>query len=239
MTPTLVALEDALRAALVAGDDAAALSRVCTALADALPGEAVGVTMMLSDLERHTVFASDDTIRAFELAQYTVGEGPSLLAFTSGRPVTIPDTSASWPAEWWPALTSEIAGLAMAAVFCFPMRVGSINIGACALYRSIAGQLSAEDVALVVDALEITTLVLLQLRGKDLDESLVGRWLAVDGLSRRAVHQAIGMLMVQLRVSAETAFARLRAQSFVTDRNIEQVADDVVNLRLRLDRDIR
>jgi ANTAR domain len=237
MTPELIALGAALRAALVAGDDAAALSRVCTTLTEALPCEAAVVTIMLSDLERHTVFASDETIRAFELAQYTVGEGPSLLAFTSGRPVTIPDTSAAWTASWWPTLTREVAHLPMASVFCFPMQLGAIDIGVCSLYRSSTGEMNAKDVSIVVDALELATLVLLQLRGHDHHESLVGRWLAVDGHSRRTVHQAIGMLMVQLRVSSETAFARLRAQSFVADRDIEQVADDVVNRGLQLTND--
>ncbi len=239
MTPELIALGTALRAALAAGDDAPALSRVCTSLTDALPCEAAVVTIMLSDLVRQTVFASDETIAAFELAQYTLGEGPSLQAFTSGRPVTIPDTCASWTAESWPALTREIAHLPMASVFCFPMQVGSISVGVCSLYRSVAGDLPEKDLSMVLDAVELTTLVLLQLRGHERNESLVGRWLDVGGQSRRKVHQAIGMLMVQLQVSSETAFARLRAQSFLTDRDIEQVADEVVNLGLQLTNDAR
>jgi hypothetical protein len=237
VTPELIALGEALRAALVAGDDASALLRVCSSLTDALPCEAAVVTIMVSDLERHTVFASDETIRAFALAQYTVGEGPSLQAFTSGRPVTISDLSAAWTAEWWPALTREIAHLKMASAFCFPMQLGAISIGACSFYRSTTGELDAHDVSMVVDAIELTTLVLLQLRGNDHNENLVGRWLAVGGQSRRKVHQAIGMVMVQLRVSAETAFARLRAYAFVAGRDIEQVAEEIVNLRLQLDHD--
>jgi hypothetical protein len=86
----------------------------------------------------------------------------------------------------------------------------------------------------MLDAIELTTLVLLQLRGKQRDENLVGRWLEVDGLSRRAVHQATGMLMVQLGISAESAFARLRGHSFAEGRDIEQIALEIVSLRLQL-----
>lgn len=45
------------------------------------------------------------------------------------------------------------------------------------------------------------------------------------------------MLMGQLGVSAEVAFARLRAHAFAERTNIERVAKDVVALRLRLPRD--
>jgi AmiR/NasT family two-component response regulator len=45
---------------------------------------------------------------------------------------------------------------------------------------------------------------------------------------RREVHQATGMLTVQLDVTATEAFLRLRAHSFATGRAIQDVAHDVV-----------
>jgi ANTAR domain len=89
-------------------------------------------------------------------------------------------------------------------------------------------------VAMVLEAVEMATLVLLQLRGHNRNENLVGRWLEVDGLGRRAVHQATGMLMVQLGLSAEDAFARLRGHCFAAGRDIEQVAGDIVHQRFNL-----
>ena len=45
------------------------------------------------------------------------------------------------------------------------------------------------------------------------------------------------MLMVQLGISAENAFARLRGHAFVDGRDIEQVAEDIVSLRVQLSPD--
>jgi AmiR/NasT family two-component response regulator len=47
------------------------------------------------------------------------------------------------------------------------------------------------------------------------------------------VHQATGMVMVQLSVDAADAFLALRAHAFATDRSLLDVAIDVVERRLR------
>jgi ANTAR domain/GAF domain len=55
-----------------------------------------------------------------------------------------------------------------------------------------------------------------------------------DGLwnDRAEVHQATGMILAQLGVSAEDAFVRLRAHAFATRRPLADVARDVVARRL-------
>jgi ANTAR domain len=192
---------------------------------------------MTSDIHRQTMFAGDDVISKFDAAQYSLGDGPTLLAFTSGHPVLVPDITSPRTAGRWPGLAAEFADLPMAAVFCFPMRFGVIQLGVCAFYRTTAGDLTSGDLELVLDALELTTLVLLQLRGKEHSESLLSRWLVTDRYSRPQVHQATGMLMGQLGVSAETAFARLRAHAFLIGDDIEQVAQSIVSRRLLLEPD--
>ena len=49
---------------------------------------------------------------------------------------------------------------------------------------------------------------------------------------RREVHQATGMILIQLDVSADEAFAVLRAHAFTQGRTVEDVARDVVQRRL-------
>ena len=51
------------------------------------------------------------------------------------------------------------------------------------------------------------------------------------------VHQATGMILVQLGVTAEAAFARLRAYAYAHDRRLGDVAREVVGRRLRFDPD--
>ena len=50
--------------------------------------------------------------------------------------------------------------------------------------------------------------------------------------SRAEIHQATGMVLVQLGVSAADAFARLRAHAFAEQRLLGDVARDVVARRL-------
>jgi hypothetical protein len=57
------------------------------------------------------------------------------------------------------------------------------------------------------------------------------------GAADAVVHQATGMLLVQLGVDAQTALLRLRAHAYAEGRPLREVAADVVERRLRLERD--
>jgi hypothetical protein len=50
--------------------------------------------------------------------------------------------------------------------------------------------------------------------------------------SRREVHQATGMILVQLGISADEASLLLRAHAFSSGRSVKEVANDVVERRL-------
>ena len=55
--------------------------------------------------------------------------------------------------------------------------------------------------------------------------------------SRAEIHQATGMVLAQLGVSAADAFARLRAHAFVEQRLLGDIARDVVARRLTFTND--
>ncbi|MFD0573456.1 ANTAR domain-containing protein [Kitasatospora gansuensis] len=56
-------------------------------------------------------------------------------------------------------------------------------------------------------------------------------------LQRAVVHQATGMLSVQLALSLPQALLRLRAHAYSSGRSITDVCQDVVERRLRLEPD--
>jgi hypothetical protein len=59
-----------------------------------------------------------------------------------------------------------------------------------------------------------------------------GGWLDHSYGHRAEIHQATGMVLAQLKISATDALARLRAHAFVHQRLLIDVACDVVNRRL-------
>ena len=66
-----------------------------------------------------------------------------------------------------------------------------------------------------------------------------GSDLASSGFEHRwaVVHQATGMISVQLDSDLTVAFVRLRAHAYFTGRRLSQVARDVVERRLRFEPD--
>lgn len=230
------AITAAMRADGGAGGTATALA---AAGARAMPGDGAAVTLMSTDEHRQTLAATDAVISAVEQAQYTVGEGPSLEAVTTARPVLVPDLGDRWHQAAWPALVGQVAALPVGALFAFPMRLGATVVGVVLTYRRTAGELDHDDLTFALRATHVLTFALLQIREEHAaPDDGSGDWLG-DGMpGTRAVHQATGMVMVQLgMVTAPVAFARMRAHAFACDRTLEDVAADIVARNLVLESD--
>jgi hypothetical protein len=93
----------------------------------------------------------------------------------------------------------------------------------------------------VADALafaDAASMVLLDTSAGLLPDAAELAWQRADPTAHQAqVHQATGMIVVQLGVTADIAFARLRAYAYAHERRLGDVARDVVERRLRFDRD--
>jgi hypothetical protein len=224
----------------VTADDVQVLERavllVCRTFVANAPIDGAAFTQMTSDTARDPWVASDTTIAGIEAAQYSLGEGPTQDSYATRRPVLVPDLGAAWVAARWPMFVAEIAPLKVGSLFALPMQIGAITVGVCAVYRRGAGRLSEPDLRLVLGAMDEATLTLLALRAGSLHGSVE---IAQPGETLpRGVHQATGMLVVQLGVSAESAFARLRAHAYANERTIHEVAQEIVERRLRLEADL-
>jgi len=137
-------------------------------------------------------------------------------------------------ARRWFAFTPPVLRAGVRAVFGFPLRIGTVRLGALDIYRDRSGPLSREQHA---DALVLTDMaarwVLAARAGASADK--VAEELAAGGDFHFAVHNAAGMLSVQLRISVTDALIRLRAHAFAHDRLLADVAQDVVDRKLRLE----
>jgi GAF domain/ANTAR domain len=235
----LRAMPDRLSGVLAAmagvdGDAPSVIDRVCVAATRVLSLSGAGLSLMVDGELRGTAGATGPGIGVIQELQLSLGQGPCVDACASGDPVTESDLAD--PALLrWPAFAQAAAEAGVRAVFAFPLRVGAIRIGVLALYRDRAGGLSADEFGDGLVLAEVAVHVVLGLQagaGPDTLHAL----LATQPTHWAEVHQATGMISAQLGVSLDEAFVRLRAASFAENRQLREVAGDVVARRLRLER---
>lgn len=175
---------------------------------------------------RGLVHATNPVSAGLEELQLTVGEGPCLDAFASGGPVLVADLAAA--AARWPAFTPAACELGAAAVFSFPLQVGVVRLGSLDLYRDTTGPLTPVELA---DGLILSDLatqgVVADLDGHRTEDV---SWLADP---HAQVHQATGMVQVQLNSTTEVALMRLRGYAFTHSVPLAEVARQVVGRSLR------
>jgi hypothetical protein len=211
------------------GHDPRGLAGACSDMLPELSG--VGIVVMSAPQVQGLVSAAGSRVDQIEELQLTTGQGPRIDAYLTGKPVHVPDLSTVDWLRRWPGFTPAALAAGARAIFALPLQLGAITIGALGLYRDTAGPLSHADLAIALVCAEAATLSLLGAPGSPADSPVDARF---D--HRAAVHQATGMVMVQLGVGVEEAFVRLRAHAFSTGQALNELARDIVNRRVRLER---
>jgi hypothetical protein len=178
------------------------------------------------------------TSAALEDAQFTLGQGPFPEAAAGGSPVLVPDVADAL--ERWPVFTPAALGLGVGAVFAFPLCIGAISVGVLLAHRTAPGPLTIEQLADALALADAVTVLVLHCEPPTGDPAGADRARPRPGWEqpptyRAEVHQATGVLSVQLKVSLAEALVRLRAHAYTTDRPISEVAADVVAHRLYLE----
>lgn len=204
--------------------------RLCAAAAKQLNCSGVGLALATSDDLLAPVYATDGG-RGGEAAQVDLGEGPAYAANRHGWPILVADIGNDGA---WPAFSPAAAALGLRAVFAFPLRRGAVRFGALSLYRTVVGELSDDEHAdaLVYARLALDLLLALQ-ADRPVDEL---DQLFVDGTADAIeLHQATGIVSVQLGISVGAALAVLRARAYADGTNLRALASEVIARRVRLD----
>jgi hypothetical protein len=227
---------------LVAAQAASLGSRVSAADACTAAAAAIGVTgawlSAASDGEtNHLMRVTDAVSEHLAELQLTLGEGPSLDAFTSGGPALMSDLGTVAAASRWPAFAPAACAAGAAAIFAFPLQIGAIRAGVLSLYRVRPGPLTAAQLGDALTFADTATLLLLDAQ----DQGTGGEAGPGPGgqpenlaLHRAEIDQATGMLTEQLGTGIADAFVQLRAYAYVNDLRLTDVARDIVSRRLRL-----
>jgi hypothetical protein len=213
------------------------LRHVCLACTELLSADGTAVSLHTNVGSLEPLFSTDPRTEEIEELQYTLGEGPSRDAAASDHPVLAPDLAATEAANRWPTFTPAARALGALAIFAFPTIVGATRVGVVTVHRAAPGSLTAGQLADGLVCADATwALVLGDQAGRHVNDNAYPGYIHLAD-RRMEVHQAAGMVSVQLRIHVTDALARLRAYAYVHDRRLVDVAADVLSRALRFEPD--
>ena len=203
---------------------------LCRSAVKATGVTSCGVTMVTNAGQSVTAHASDTRTGAVEDLQHTLGEGPGVAASDSGAAVLVPDLAdvKDPTLERWPTFANEAVEMGIRAAFAFPLLLGTSSVGALSFYRTRAGAMSPEGVTQARVAADAVAMSL-----ADPGEVVP----AIAQLDPMRVHQAAGMVTVQLGVPIDQALLRMRAAAFAEGLSVDELADAIVERRRRLSKE--
>lgn len=190
-----------------------------------------GIMLMSGDLPVGSLCTTDDVSALIEDLQYTLGEGPCVDAYRLDMAVLEPDLADPVVPRWL-AFTGPALDAGVRAIFGFPLGVGIARMGALNLYSDTPGPLSVDQHADALVMAEIAAEAVLAMQAGE-STGVLATELEEGSNFQYVVHQAAGMVCVQLGVSMAQALVRLRAHAFANQRLVADVAVDVVARRLR------
>jgi len=187
------------------------------------------------------VWGRETVAVAVEGLEFALGEGPGHDAVLAGVPVLVPDLEMLDHAARWPAFAGSVARLSVRALFAFPLRIGAISVGVLTAHRTVPGPLTDRQLANALTLADAVALLLAHrvhpgprsIHGRGRGRGLSPGW-EQPATYRADVHQATGMISVQLEVSLAEALVRMRAHAYARDRPVTEIAADVLARRLHL-----
>jgi hypothetical protein len=201
---------------------------------EVIPVEGAAISTIAEFLGAETVSASGPLAARLDELQFDLGEGPCWDAMREDRPVLEPDLR-SRPNRDWPAFSRAIVEHDVGAIFAFPLAFGPLRLGAMDLYSAAARELSStEERQSGIMASVISRLVLDRaIRRADDSANLF----AEDQFSRRLIHQATGMVLAQLDISADDALLLIQGHAFARNRPMREIAEEILDRRLDFSND--
>ncbi|HEY5222415.1 MAG TPA: GAF and ANTAR domain-containing protein [Microbacteriaceae bacterium] len=202
---------------------------LCSSFVELLSVTGVSISV-IGGSGQSTIGASDQVAARMEELQFELGEGPHWTALRTGQPVLVPDLHEAAHSQW-PVFGAAALELGIGALFAFPLIMGAVTIGVVDLYRSSPGTMDSGTVSRALSLTALTAGPALRLAGRSAGQDAPTNGMMVPEM-RREVHQATGMVLAQLEMSATEAFSRLQAHAFSRGRTVQYVAHEVVMRRL-------
>ncbi|HZU72207.1 MAG TPA: GAF and ANTAR domain-containing protein [Acidimicrobiales bacterium] len=218
-------------AGLAANDRWSSAHALCEVATDILEVAGAGVMLMSGDVPRGSLCTTNAVSALIEELQYTLGEGPCIDAYQQDAVVIEPDL-ADPRTPRWVAFTPRAVEAGARAVFGFPLRAGAVRLGALNIYQDHPGPLSNDQHADALVMADVVAHWVLDVQAEAPPGALAEE-LEIGAEFYFIVHNAAGVVSVQLGVTVTEAMIALRAYAFAHDRPLRDVAQDVVERRLR------
>jgi hypothetical protein len=209
------------------------LQRLCEIGADVADVGGAGILLMSDHAPRRSAPTKNSVTALVNELQLGFDEGPGIDAHRLGHAVLEGDLDAL-PIGRWSSIRGPVRDAGVRAVFGFPVRVGAVRLGALSLHSNRLGLLTDDQRinASVIASLAAQAILCIE---ANLPPAEVTGELLVSAAHQTAVHQAAGMIAVQLDVSVGQALVHMRVHAFAHRRTLIDVAQAVVDGRLRFD----
>ncbi|MDN3020713.1 GAF domain-containing protein [Streptomyces sp. S.PB5] len=190
-------------------------------VAEACGTSSAALTLVGATFDDLALAASDEPSRAAQELEFLLGEGPARDATRGNRPVSASGRSL---AERWPGYGPAVLELGILEVAAVPLSMSDICVGALAVFDPGPGVIGSTAFIRIAEALTRTMIL-----SRDADPGLYG---ATD--LRLAVHQAAGMVAVQLECGVHDALELIKARAFTENTSAGFVATRIISGELRL-----
>jgi hypothetical protein len=207
--------------------------RLCSTCVELLKVDGASVAVFAGGSGWGALCTSDALATRLLDLQHTLGEGPTLDAYHSGRPAS--EVALGNPHDpRWVAFSVHAHSAGAGAVFAFPLRMGAARLGALTLHQRRPGPLTSVQHADARVWAEALTEFVVAIQAHAPPRVLAAPLEAVASFHAE-VHQAAGMLAARFGIGVSEALVRLRAHAYAAGRPLADVAREVVTGTLRLE----
>lgn len=202
------------------------LGERCVELFDAA---AAGVLLADAGGVLHLLAATSEAMELVEVFQVQNAEGPCFDCYRYGEAIQVEDLAGA--RGRWPGLVPLAMGAGFRSSHALPLRLRGRIIGALNLFRTSTGRLAPGEVAAAQALADVATIAIIQQQAAA-DAQALAEQLHRALNSRIVIEQAKGVIAERAGVDMGEAFARLRGYARANQRQLSEVAQDVIEGRI-------
>lgn len=197
---------------------------LCLPFVEAMPGTRVALSTLGASFGDETLCASDSQAARLDELQIDLGEGPCWYSVRDKSVVFDRDLHRS-PSPW-PIFADAAAAESSRAVLALPLSTGLVGLGTVGIWADEPHSLTDHDVDAVATLVAIAATQVLRRTFARMEAP------QDDTYSRREVHQATGMVVAQLKISAAEALLIIEAHAFAGGLTVRALAADIIARRI-------